>query len=220
VRFKNIYLYIVLGAIIFLAACSESSTSIKIYEHMEESVELEYDFEVVQDEIVALEEEEQDIFHQITELGQEEFEEIKELSQAAIASIQERSNRIDIEKESINASQEEFEKAKNLIDKLEEQEVKDKATEMYGVMMDRYQAYEDLHEAYAISLEQEEAFYLLFQKEEVEEDELVDQITVINETYEKYLEANERFNENTNSFNTLKEEFYTVANLNVEFEED
>lgn len=219
-RFKGIYLYIVLGAIIVLSACNGPSTQEKIYEHLEESVHLEAEFEEVQGQIIALEEQEQDIYNQISELGNDEFEEIKSLSEEAIDSIEERSNLIVLEKESIDASQEEFEKVEPLIEELDEQAMKEKAEEMYSMMMDRYDAYDNLHASYLDTLEHEKELYLLFQNEELGNEELSEQITAINNSYEKFLEENERFNTNTTAYNGLKEEFYDVANLDVEFEED
>lgn len=219
-RLKSIYLYIVVGAIIILSGCNGPSTQEKIYEHLEESVHLEDEFEELQDQIVVLEQKEQEIYNQISELGQDDFEEIKNLSEEAIESIEERSSLIALEKESIDASQKEFEKVKDLIDELEEQAMKDKAEEMYNVMMDRYDAYDSLHVAYAETLKQEEQLYSLFQNEELVHDELSEQITTINDSYEKFLEENEKFNTNTVAYNDLKEEFYNVANLDVEFEED
>lgn len=219
-RIRSIYLYIVLGTIIVLSACNGPSTQEKIYDHLEEAVHLETEFEEVQDRIIALEEQEQEIFNQISDLGKEESNEIKELSQEAIESIEERSDEITLEKESINASREEFEKVKELIDKLDEEAMRDKAEEMYNVMMDRYQAYDNLHETYVQTLEQEKELYLLFQNEELKQEELTEQITLINESYEKFLEENEEFNADTIAYNNLKEEFYTVANLNVKIEED
>lgn len=219
-RFKSIYLYIVLGIIIVLTACNGPSVQEEIFDHLEESVHLEAEFEELQDEIVALETKEQEIYSQIQDLEKEEFEEMKQLSEEAIESIKERSSLVISEKESIGASQEEFEKVKELIEKLDEQEMKDKAEEMYSVMMDRYESYGLLHETYIETLKQEEDLYLLFQNEDLDQEELSEQITLINDSYEKILEENETFNENTVAYNTLKEEFYDVANLDVEFEED
>lgn len=219
-RFKSIYLYIVLGIIIVLTACNGPSVQEEIFDHLEESVYLEAEFEELQDEIVALETKEQEIYSQIQDLEKEEFEEMEQLSEEAIESIKERSSLVISEKESIGASQEEFEKVKELIEKLDEQEMKDKAEEMYSVMMDRYESYDLLHETYIETLKQEEDLYLLFQNEDLDQEELSEQITLINDSYEKILEENETFNENTVAYNTLKEEFYDVANLDVEFEED
>lgn len=220
-RFKGINLYIVIiGAIIVLSACNGPSTQEKMYDHLEESVHLEAEFEEIQEQIVGLEAKEQEIYNQIHDLGKDEMEEIKKLSEEAIESIKERSSLIASEKESISASQQEFEKVKELIEELDEQAMKDKAEEMYKVMMDRYEAYDQLHETYVETLEQEEALYLLFQNDELEQEELSDQITLINASYEKFLDENKNFNEATASYNVLKEEFYHVADLEVEFEED
>lgn len=219
-RFKGIYLYIVIGAFIVLTACNGPSTQEEMYEHLEESVLLEAEFEEIQEQIVKLEAKEQEIYNQIHDLGKDEMEEIKKLSEEAIESIEERLSLINSERESISASREEFEKVQDLIEKLEEEAMKDKAEEMYGMMIDRYEAYDQLHKTYVDTLEQEEALYVLFQNEELKQEELSEQITIINDNYEKFLDENKKFNEATVAYNNLKEEFYDVANLDVEFQED
>lgn len=219
-RFKSIYLYIVVGAFIVLSACNGPSTQEIMYDHLEESVHLEADFEEIQDQIVELEAKEQEIYSHIHDLGKDDIEEIKELAEEAIESIKERSSLIISEKESISASRQEFENVKDLIGELEEQEMKDKAEEMYDVMMNRYEAYDKLHETYLETLDLEEALYLLFQKDELEQEELLEQITLVNDSYEQFLEENKSFNEATATYNTLKEEFYQVADLDVSFEEN
>lgn len=219
-RFKGIYLYIVLGALIVLTACNGISTQEKIYDHLEESVHLEAEFEDLQDQIVALEAKEQDIYNQIHDLEKDDVDEMKKLAEEAITSIEERSNLIVLEKESINASQEEFEKVKELIDEIDEQAMKDKAVEMYDVMMDRYEAYDHLHDTYIETLKHEENLYVMFQKNELNQEDLSEQIELINNSYEKFLEENGKFNETTVAYNALKEEFYNIANLDVEFQED
>src|SRR5690625_1355447 len=100
---------------IILSACSGTSPQAKIYEHLEKAVSLEEGFEEQQDEITALEKQEQQIYSQIIELDMSEFEQVKELSQEAIDIIKQRSDKITLEQESISASREEFEKIDDLI---------------------------------------------------------------------------------------------------------
>ena len=189
-----------------------------MYEHLEESVHLEAEFEEIQDQIVELEAKEQEIYSQIQDLSKDEIEEIKKLSEEAIESINERSTLITSEKESISASRLEFEKVKDLIDELEDEEMKGKAEEMYDVMMERYEAYDKLHETYLETLGLEEDLYALFQDDELKQEQLLEQITLVNDSYEKFLEQNNNFNDATAAYNTLKEEFYNVAKLDVKFD--
>jgi len=205
---------------IILSACSGTSPQEKIYEHLEKAVSLEEGFEEQQDEITALEKQEQQIYSQIIELDMSEFEQVKELSQEAIDIIKQRSDKITLEQESISASREEFEKIDDLINDLKEEEVRDKAEELYKVMIERYEAYDVLHDAYIRSLEEEEKLYTLLQNEDVSEEELKDQIAEINNTYQEVIDGNEQFNTNTVTYNELKKEFYEIADINVTYDED
>lgn len=217
---KRIMLYIGLLFITVLAACGGLSAEEEIYNHLEEAVKLEADFAKQQDVITDLEKQEQDIFDQIIELEMKDFDQIKEQAQKALDLIEERSKQIDIEKESIDASKTEFEKSKEHISKLEDEKVQKKAEEMYAVMMDRYESYSRIYEAYAQSLKEEETLYNMFQDEDITQDEYIEQTTKVNETYEVMLKENDAFNEDTSKYNDLKKEFYDLANFNVTYTED
>jgi len=215
---KKIYIISIL--IFILSACNKASTQDKIYEHLEEAVKLETSFEEQQEQITSLEQEEQEIYNQITDLNMDEFDQIKELAQEAINIIEDRAEKINIEKESISSSQAEFEKIKPLIDDLKNEDLQNKAEEMYSIMMDRYEAYDLLHKAYLQSLEEEKNLYTLLQDEDVSEDDLKDQIAIINDTYQEVLDGNEQFNDKTVTYNELKREFYENSNIEVTYEED
>lgn len=220
VSLKNICLYIGLILVVALSACSGSSTEQKIYDHLQEAVQLEKGFEEQQDLIVDLEKTEQDIYEQIADLETEESDEIKKLSKQAIESIEERSDKVALEKESIDDSRAEFEKIKELIEKIEDKEVKEKVEEMYDVMMERYESYDQLHESYLTSLEEEKTLYTLLQKEDLTQEEYTDQVTVLNEVYEQVIDKNDEMNKATNDYNALKEEFYDMAEINEATKKD
>ena len=206
--------------LIVLSACSSESTEEKIHTHLEETVVLEQEFEAQQSEITELEKQEQEIYAQVIDLGMDDFEEITKLSQDAIALIEERKEKIDVESESIQAAKEEFQSIEALLDDLEEGDAQTKGEEMYQTMMDRYDTYDDLYEAYKQSLDLETELYTLLQDEEVEQEVLNEQIEKINETYEQILTANDTFNELTVGYNELKQAFYEAANMEVTFEEE
>lgn len=217
---KKVCLYIGLILIVALTACSGSSTEQKIYDHLQEAVQLEKGFEEQQDKIVELEKQEQEIYDQIADLDSEESDEIKKLSEKAIKSIEERSEKVATEKESIDDSRAEFEKIEDLIEKIEEKATKDKAEEMYQVMMDRYKSYDELHEAYLTSLEEEKTLYTLLPKEDLEQEEYTDQVTVLNEVYEQVIEKNDKMNKATKEYNAFKEEFYDMIEIKETSKED
>ncbi|WP_067839831.1 YkyA family protein [Amphibacillus sediminis] len=215
-RLKSISALIILS--IILAACSGLTTEEKMYEHMEESVQLESDFVAQQQPLSALEQEEQSIYQQISELSMDQYEEIASLAESAIASIEERRELTDIEITSIQASKEEFDQIEPLIADLEDEELQSIAEEMFALMEERYQAFLSLHESYQTSLDYDIELYQLLMLEELEEADFTDQVNKVNEQYQIVIDHNLAFNEATDSFNELKREFYDQSELNITYE--
>lgn len=218
--YRKTAIILLIGLLTLLAACSEATTSEKIYTHLEKAVTLEEAFEEQQNKIVELEKKEQELYSQIIDLNMDEFDKIKSTAKEAIKVIEERKDLISLEKESIEASKEEFKKVKGLIEELEKEDAKEKANEMYDVMMKRYEAYDKLNEAYTQSLKLEVDLYTMLQKEDLKQETLTAHIEKINETYKKVLEANDNFNSYTEKYNQLKKEFYQVAKIDVKYEEE
>ncbi|MFC2950255.1 YkyA family protein [Virgibacillus sediminis] len=209
-----------IGLSVSLTACNSESAEMQIHNHLEEAVTLEKGFEEQQTEITELEKREQELYNQIADMGMDELEKIQEVSEQAIEVIDEREEKIEIEKDSIEDSKEEFKEIEPLLEELEEEEVQAAAQEMYDVMDDRYAAYDTLYEAYKESLELERELYRMLSTENLEQDKLTDHIHTVNESYERVLQANEQFNNETVEYNALKQEFYDSAGMNVAYEEN
>ncbi|SDL78710.1 YkyA family protein [Sediminibacillus halophilus] len=210
---------ILLGMLlVVLAACNSQSTEEKMYEHLEEAVSQEDGFAEQQQPLVELEQQEKELYNEIISLGMEEFDQVKELSEEALGLIDKREERLNAEKESIESAKKEFDNVKPLVDELEDDNVQTTAKEMISVMDEREQAYQALNEAYHSALEQDRKLYQMLQQEDLKEDDLRSQIDRINENYDNVIAANETFNEKTEAYNQLKQDFYEQAELNVEYE--
>nr|WP_204500545.1 YkyA family protein [Aquibacillus albus] len=205
--------------LIFLTGCNSESIPEEMYEHLEQAVSLEEPFAEKQGSLVELEDEEKEIYDEIIELGMDDIDRIQELSTRALENIDERKEIIVTEKQSIEDAKEEFDKVNPLIEEINDESIKTKAVELTEAMEERYNAYLDLNDAYTNSLNEDEALYQLLQKEDVEEEELRSQIEAVNESYDKVIETNQLFNEKTEVYNTLKREFYELAELNVQYSE-
>ncbi|MFD1849198.1 YkyA family protein [Oceanobacillus bengalensis] len=216
---KKISVLLSIWLLMFLVACSGETTEEQIHTHLEEAVKLEEDFENKQSEITQLELEEQEIYGQIIELGTEDINQIIELSKKAIEIIDERSALISKEKESVEASKNEFNKVEDLIPELDK-ETKESARKLVDVMGSRYNSYDNLYEAYTLSLELEEELYNMLQREDLEQEELTEHINRINDSYQQVLDANEEFNGYTVEYNNLKEAFYQEADINITYAEE
>ncbi|WP_018932820.1 YkyA family protein [Gracilibacillus lacisalsi] len=200
-----------------LVGCSGESVANDMYEHLEETVELERTFVEQQEPFTALEEEEQELYNQIIELTADEMDEITSLSEQAIDTIEERKELLQTELESMQGAEEEFSQVKEYVDELDE-EPKEIAEEMIQTMDQRYEVYQQLNEAYLSSLDQDKILYELFMDEELTEEELREQIDTVNQSYDEVMEINTEFNELTDTYNQLKEDFYKAADLNVVYE--
>lgn len=219
--FKWTGLLLGISALMILNACSGESTTEEIYDHLEESVTLEETFVEKQTEITELEQKEQSLYEEIFELSMDDFDKIKELSEDAISSIDERRDKVDEEKDSMDSSEKEFKKVKDLIGDLDDdKDVKENANEMYDVMMERYDAYHEIYEAYMDSLDDETELYTLLQDEDVEQEAISGQLDEINESYQHIIDTNETFNHATVEYNDLKKEFYKAADIDVEYDDE
>ncbi|WP_026905970.1 YkyA family protein [Paucisalibacillus globulus] len=216
--FKHVFGIITLVTVLLLAGCGNSPET-QIYNHLEAAVQLEDNFQKQQDGITKLEQEEQGLYKEIIELGIEEMDKIQELTNKAIASIEERSEKIKLEKESLDASREEFEKSEDLIKEIKDEEVKEKALSMYEAMINRFEAYETLNKTYNESLTLEKELYEKFLQEALEEEELQAHIEKVNLKYQEVIKANDTFNKLTMDYNELKKSFYETAEINVKYVE-
>ncbi|WP_258000381.1 YkyA family protein [Bacillus sp. Marseille-P3661] len=212
---KNIVLILLL--ILFMSGCG-SSVEDEIYNHLEKAVSLESVFEQQQDPLVELEMKEQKLYEKIIQLGMSQFDEIKGLSQEALAIVEERESRIDKEKESIDASEQEFLLVENQISKIKDINLKEKGIDLTKAMKERYATYDKLYEQYKKAISLDRQLYEMFQKEDLTLQQLEEQITKINTTYDEVVKANEQFNQWTDTYNQKKKEFYNAAELNVVFE--
>ncbi|GAA0446971.1 MAG: YkyA family protein [Bacillota bacterium] len=206
--------------LLVISACSSKSTEEKIQGHLEEAVSLEQGFEEQQSKITDLEKEEQQLYSKIVNLGMDEMDKIKKYSKQAIETIDQRAKEIAKEKESIEAASNEFSEIEELITDLEADKVKKKAENMNEVMEKRYETYSKLNKAYQESLKLEKEMYTMLQKEDLEQKTLTEQINKINDSYEKVIDLNKAFNDNTVKYNNLKKEFYSLAGMEVSYEEN
>ncbi len=213
---KLITLAGILVVIIGLSGClNNSSPEEKIYETLEEVAALEEDFQKQQEPLQKLEEEDNELYGKIIQLGMKEIEEIQSLSNDAIEGIEERKELMKKEKAAISEAKDRFKDFNDQIKDLEDESLKTKANELNDTMTNRYDEYDELYKHYTKSLTQENELYTLLKKEDVTKDELQKQIEAINETYNSLMTSNDKFNDLTNEYNEQKITFYKSAKLDV-----
>lgn len=215
---KKIILFILITAVLFLAACSGDSVTNTMYEHLEKSVELEEPFIESQQQLISLDSKEQEIYGQLIELSADEMDKVNELADEAITTINERKEILAEELTIMSEANEEFSNVKELVEKLKEDDQIEKAEKLVNTMEKRYATFKELNEISVSSLDENEKLYQLFKNEELTEEELKEQITAVNEVYDQETELSNNFNQLTEQYNQEKREFYETTDLNIVFE--
>jgi Putative cell-wall binding lipoprotein len=188
----------------------------EIFEKLEEVVQIEKTFEEQQQPLVELEKKEKELYQSIIELNMQEYDEVVRLADEAIAITEKRKEHIDKERESMQESKAAFETVPDIINEIDESDLKEQATELYDLMQDRYNIHEELYNAYSEGLVNDTKLYNLLKDEELTIDQLGEQINIVNAAYEKVIDSNNRFNEVTEQYNQKKLDFYEAAGLEIQ----
>ncbi|GLB60372.1 YkyA family protein [Cytobacillus sp. NCCP-133] len=217
---KSRLLLIVIFASIFIAGCmNKPAPEEEMYEVLEKVVAEEKGFEEQQEPLVNLEKKEKELYDKIIALGMKEFAEITKLSDEALSIVEQRKTHMKKEQKSIQASKKEFENLSAIIDEIEEEELHEKSSDLYKIMMDRYAIHDVLYKDYSKALEYDKELYTMFKNEDLSLEQLEEQISKINDMYEKILDSNKQFNEKTKEYNVAKLAFYKEAGLEIKTEE-
>ncbi len=200
-----------------LTACGNNTTE-TIYTHLEEAVQLEAPFGEQQEPLQQAEQKEYELYEEIISLGMEQYEKIVELADQALQSIEERTEFTKIEKESLQASYDEFMLIEEVVDQIDDEEEKNSLTALREAMDARYESYQTLSEYYSDALSQDQELFTKLKQEDLTMEALQQEIDHVNEIYENVEEAKDDFNQATENYNELKKAYYETAGLNVSYE--
>ncbi|MGX6442109.1 YkyA family protein [Neobacillus sp. K501] len=213
---KYLTVFSILVFVFILSGCiSEQSSAEKLYKALEKVAAAEKQFEEQQEPLTVLEKQERDIYNKIMALGMKQHDEIVKLADEALVMVEKREDHLIKETESIKKSEEEFKKVGEIKEQLEEPKQKQKADELFDIMLKRYQAHSQLAKDYSEALVKDKELYTLLKNKNISFQELEKQVTTLNETYQKVLKVNEEFNTLTVQYNAKKLEFYQVSGLEI-----
>ena len=215
--FKKISLAIIMMAGVFsLAGClDKQSPEEKMFEALEKVVSIEKGFEDQQDPLVELEKKEKEIYEKIISLGMKEYDQIVKLADEALALADKRAEHIEKEKESIDESEKEFGNVDEIIEEIDDANLKKQATELQATMKERYETHDKLYENYKKGLQYDKELYEMLKDKELSFEKLEEQINKVNEVYEIVLNNNQEFNDKTDQYNQEKMDFYKNAGIEV-----
>ncbi|WHZ04691.1 YkyA family protein [Neobacillus sp. YX16] len=215
IRITRIILAVVIGGFLLTGCISNESSTEKLYQVLENVVDAEKEFEEQQEPLVELERQEKEIYNEIMTLVMKQHEKIVTLSDEALSIIEKRKNHLQLEIDSINASETEFKKAEEIISNIKNSEQKNKAEDLSKIMKKRYQLHNRLSKEYSSALDRDKELYLMLKEESISYDKLEAHVADLNSTYQKVLDANEEFNDLTAQYNEKKLKLYKEAGLNL-----
>ncbi|MED3824287.1 YkyA family protein [Priestia flexa] len=196
-------------SMMLLAGCSaESGDELEVYKALEKVADQEKQFIKEQQPMTALEDKENVLYEEILSIGMKEKEKVDEKASEALQLLGEREEHLVKEKESMQRSKEEFEKAKEKIELVKDEDIEKQANKLASLMESRYKAYDLMYASYEESVELDRELYTMFQKTNVKLNDLENQISSINEMYQKVQENSEKFNQATDAYNEEKKNFY------------
>ncbi|MDP4169502.1 MAG: YkyA family protein [Bacillota bacterium] len=217
VYLKNSTLIAIISSILMLTGCFNQQTPAeKMYVVMEKVVTAEKGFEDQQDPLVELEMKEKVQYDQIMALGMKQYEKVVKIADEAIKNSLQRKAYMNVEQKSLKESEMEFKKTGEFIKDIDDDQLRNKAKELYKTMMTRYKTHAVLYREYMTGIAYDQELYRLFEKQNVTLDELQSEINKINSTYKKIYAANNQFNELTLKYNKEKLSFYEIAGIKID----
>lgn len=201
---------------LMLTGCTEKVSPVEnMYTTLEAVVTEENGFNEQQDPLTELEMKEHELYQQIISLSKKEFDQIVLLSKEAFSVVEAREEKIELERQSMINSKEKFKEALDLLLTIEDENLKQQAEALVETMNSRYEAHENLYEAYKKGIGLDKELYTILQDENLTLEQLETKINEINEAYQAVLSANEEFNSLTKEYNESKQSFYEAAGMEV-----
>ena len=186
------------------------------YRILENTVKIEIDFyAAASPTIVELETNEIEIYNELMKLHVSESAKIKELVDQGIANASARKDYIQKENKMFSKSKDAFSSFKGIISKLEVDQ-QSRAIELQTLNLERYSLYEEVYTLYVSAIEQDNTFYELMLKPDLDRDTLDDQLEKTNAAYNAFNVKNDEFNAKTNLFNEKKRDFYTFIGIKIQ----
>ncbi|NRD78715.1 YkyA family protein [Bacillus sp. BRMEA1] len=202
--------------ILFLTGCGNKQKPIdNLYTALEQVAVKEKVFEEQQKPITELEKKEKSLYDQIIKLGVKDYSQIVILSDEAIASADKREMYLEKETNSIKESEKEFQKLPEINKGLEDPSIRQLSEELYHIMIQRYNAHDELVKEYTLAIQYDKQLYGMFKNKNLPLNQLEVQVNKINEEYKKVSAANETFNKLTEQYNAKKVELYKKAGLDT-----
>ncbi|MBT2573522.1 YkyA family protein [Bacillus sp. ISL-51] len=205
-----------LGAVsMLLSGCGGKDPVDTLHDAMEKAVQAEKPFQKEQKTLEKLEKKDDKLYNEVIQLNMDDYSKIVSLSDEALKNADQRERHLETEKDSIDSSKKEFEDARQAADSIKDKTIKKKAKEAAVHMEKRYASYTGMHKDYEKAIQYDKELYKMIKKKDLTADALDEQISKVNDSYEKVLKQTEAFNKQTKQYNKSREALYKAAGFHV-----
>lgn len=188
---------------LLLSACSGPSTEEQLDAVLKDTFEAEKDYRETQGKMEELETAEQEKFQTIMALTQEQQEDVRANAEEALASVEERLELLETEKNSMDSAEEAFQEIDAVIEEADE-DLKADLTALKTKMQERFDAHEQFAASYEELAADQKELYEMLLNEETELQLLQEKTVSVNAKNQEVQTAVTAFNDQTEQFNEMK----------------
>ncbi|MGZ9583948.1 YkyA family protein [Paenibacillus marinisediminis] len=163
-----------------------------------------------------LEEKDQKQYETIINKGESDSANVQTLITNSIASLQERQQTLDSVKQQMDEGKTQFGELTGQIDKLKDDQLKQKAEQVVTAYTKRYDTFQTLHQRYSEWIKAEQAVYEELQAQETNLKSIQNAVASRNQAFLQVEELKQQFNDYTTQFNEEKKAFYQAAGIQVD----
>jgi hypothetical protein len=212
-RITSILLIVIVSSTSLSGCLPREKAAEKLYSVLESVAGNEKGFEQVQDPLVQKEKKEKTLYDKIIELNTNQYNDKVKISDEALTMVNDRKKYMETETNSLQQSEKEFKKAELLINKMDDNKLKNEANQLYDLMISRYKAHQALSKEYLTGVSEDQKLYTMFKNKNASIENLEGQIEKLNSIYKNIYSANDQFNQLTQQYNAKKLKFYKDAGL-------
>ncbi|MDP4103384.1 MAG: YkyA family protein [Bacillota bacterium] len=212
-RITSILLIVIVSSTSLSGCLPREKAAEKLYSVLESVAGNEKGFEQVQDPLVQKEKKEKTLYDKIVELNTNQYNDKVKISDEALTMVNDRKKYMETETNSLQQSEKEFKKAELLINKMDDNKLKNEANQLYDLMISRYKAHQALSKEYLTGVSEDQKLYTMFKNKNASIENLEGQIEKLNSIYKNIYSANDQFNQLTQQYNAKKLKFYKDAGL-------
>lgn len=197
--------------VLFLTGCSDERQAASIFKKMDEAAEFENNFAVKQKDLNESKKEAQELYQKLIELDINDEETMNDVLEKANILVEKQQKLLKEAEENFQIAYEKFITIEQNIEKIKDEQQKNEATKLLTIMNEKKELIDSYFNYYDENLELQDAFYEHVADQDYDLKTLDEQIIKINEHSNEMEEIIEQYNERTEQYIKVANEYGQVT---------